>query len=364
MITSISRNLAQQIVDTINDVCGHNINFINTKGIIYASNDYSRLDTYHEIGRQVALTGESIEVTSDDQFTGTNKGINIPIYYHKRIIAVVGISGEPAEVRRYAHLAERIALMLLHERELDMVHRTIEEKKQYLMRSLLYSEFDNPEYLEECLRDLNIDESKEYRIVEIEINSRYNLVNKALLEQDVETLFSSVKNGLYIYAYPHEFIGLICNDFFNRDKFLLTTFAQKHAGIVKTSVGKATALYKCRESYRTSKTALDTLRKNNLDFIVFDDLTIEILFSSLPEDVLEDFANKAIGNLDDADRDFLRTYYENDMSLQRTAELLFLHKNTVQQRLNKIMARTKHNPRHFKDAVVLYLALRSNRNNV
>ena len=47
MATTISKQLAQQIVDTIHDVCGYNINFINTQGIIFASNDPDRIETYH-----------------------------------------------------------------------------------------------------------------------------------------------------------------------------------------------------------------------------------------------------------------------------------------------------------------------------
>lgn len=367
MINSISKILAQEIVDTIHDVCGYNVNFINTKGIIYASNDYSRLDTYHEIGRQVALTGETIEVLSDEQYPGTNKGINIPIYYHKRIIAVVGITGNPVEVRRFAHLAERIAILLLHEQELDIVHRTIEEKKQYLMHSILYCEFDNPEYFDECLTEFNIDKTRNYRIVSIEINNRYNLQNKSLMDQDIETLFSQIQNGLYVYIYPNEFIGLICDDTFKHDEYTLKTFANLHAGIVKTAVGKAMPLYKCNESYTSTKIALQSLNTvHNLhsgddtyptDYIVFDDLTIELFFSSIPANIRIEFNNKVIGNLDENDRSFLKSYYDNDMSLQKTADSLFLHKNTVQQRLNKIMTKTNYNPRSFRDAVVLYLAL-------
>ncbi|MCR4832476.1 MAG: helix-turn-helix domain-containing protein [Butyrivibrio sp.] len=357
MITSITRSLAQQIVDTIHDVCGYNINFINTKGIIYASSDPDRLETYHEIGLRVASTGETIEVTSNKQYPGTNKGINIPIYYHKRIIAVVGISGEPAEVRKFAHLAERVAILLLHEQELNANHRTIDEKKQYLIRSVINSEYDNPDYLEDCFKEFALDKAKKYRVVMIEINKRYNLVNKSMLDLDVETLFSSVKSGIYIYNYPSDFIGIICDDSFAQEKYLLEAFARKHASIVKTAVGKATTMYECGESYSTAKSALRYLDRVDLDYVVFDDLTLEILLSAVPAKVVTEYSSKILSQLDEDEKDFLKVYYDNEMSLQDTADALFLHKNTVQQRLNKIMAKTGKNPRLFKDAVAMYLAL-------
>lgn len=109
----ISRAMAQQIVDTVKDVCSQNINFIDEKGIIVASTDRDRVGTYHEVGYRVVLEGNTIEVTDDNSFRGTRKGINIPITYNGRIIAVIGISGEVEEVRKYAYLAQKITDILL-----------------------------------------------------------------------------------------------------------------------------------------------------------------------------------------------------------------------------------------------------------
>ena len=53
----IDKKLAQQIVSTVRDVCGQNVNFIDCSGVIYASTDESRIGSFHEIGRQAAATG-------------------------------------------------------------------------------------------------------------------------------------------------------------------------------------------------------------------------------------------------------------------------------------------------------------------
>ena len=76
----LSRKTAQKIVDTVKDVCGHDINFINTDGIIFASTNEIRIGEFHEIGKKVIDTKEIIEVESDDSFYGTQKGVNIPSY--------------------------------------------------------------------------------------------------------------------------------------------------------------------------------------------------------------------------------------------------------------------------------------------
>ena len=89
---------------------------------------------------------------------------------------------------------------------------------QYMIRSLIYSEFENMDYLRECFREFKIVEDKTYRMIQIEVNSRYNPVNIPLLEQQVDSLFSSIKNGLYVYNYPKLFIGLVEAEEFTKMK--------------------------------------------------------------------------------------------------------------------------------------------------
>ena len=57
MITSVDSALAQQIVNTVKDVCGYDINFISENGEIFASTNTSRIGTFHEIGKKAAFSG-------------------------------------------------------------------------------------------------------------------------------------------------------------------------------------------------------------------------------------------------------------------------------------------------------------------
>ncbi len=357
MIHSISQQLAQQIVDTIHDVCGYSINFINPQGKIYASSNLDRIGSYHEIGRQVALRGETIEVDNDNRFLGTYKGINIPVYYHKKIIAVVGISGEPKEVRRYAHLAERIANLLLHEQELNEKHRSDDEKKLYIIRSLQDANFDNQEYLHDCLEEFQISPGETYRMLIMEVHNRYNPMNISLLEQQVDNLFQTLPNALYAYTYPNKFVGLISDRSFYRNHTRLQSFSLKYADILKTAIGTAQEISQCYDSWQSAQTALSTIQGNKQAFVLFDDLTLEILLANLKERQRRDFCQKIFSSLNQEAIEFLKIYYEEDLSLQKTADRLFLHKNTVQQRLNRIQQLSGYNPRHFKDAVLLYLGI-------
>ena len=54
----ISKSLACQIVNTVSDLCGQNVNFIDCSGIIFASTNEERIGDFHEIGRQAAVSGD------------------------------------------------------------------------------------------------------------------------------------------------------------------------------------------------------------------------------------------------------------------------------------------------------------------
>ena len=112
----LDKSLAFQVVNTIKDTCGQDINFIDKQGMIFASTNADRIGTFHTIGHKAAQTEQTIEVFSDDDFPGTQKGINMPLYYHGSFLAVIGITGELDQIRQYVHLADRITHLLIREK--------------------------------------------------------------------------------------------------------------------------------------------------------------------------------------------------------------------------------------------------------
>jgi carbohydrate diacid regulator len=57
----------------------------------------------------------------------------------------------------------------------------------------------------------------------------------------------------------------------------------------------------------------------------------------------------------------LSCFFACNQSINKTAERLFIHKNTLQYRLIKIKEITGYDPRVFEEAVLLYLGLYFNR---
>ena len=87
-------------------------------------------------------------------------------------------------------------------------------------------------------------------------------------------------------------------------------------------------------------------------------MDLEMLFSEVSGDTTQAYLHKCMDRINDKDRELLEAYFECDMSLKKTSELLFIHKNTLQYQLNRIQQRTGYDPRSFRDAAVLYTGLK------
>ena len=357
MITSVNRSLAEQIVNTIKDVCNHDINFIDCSGIILASTNPARIGTFHEIGLKAAQTGTSIEVTEDDSFSGTQKGINMPLYHEGRILAVIGITGVPDHIRKYAYLAERITNLLIREQELNQYSRREADKKHFVLQSLIQSDTSNRDYLSNSLETFHIGLNRSYRLILIRISSRYNLTNLSLIEQKTQEMFTLAGISLFTFFYPRDFVALINTETYQKQAFIFHTFANENASILQVSVGKSTPVFQIHHSYESALTAINTLTNASENFALFDDLTLQLILSSVTDDTRNHFLQKTISGLSTQDLDIIKVYFSEDMSLIRTCDKLYLHKNTLQYKLNRIHKITGLNPRKFQDAVLLYLAV-------
>lgn len=372
MITHISHTLAQQIVNTIKDVCSYDINFINPSGTIIASTNAARIGAFHEIGRKAAVTGTTIEVAESDNFTGTRQGINMPLYHEDRLLAVIGITGSPEKVRKYAFLAQRITSLLIREQELGQYSRHQADKKQFVISSLLHGDTQNPEYLLKCLREFQIDPDTPKRLILIHTypaasgqNYTDSVSGSVLSEHQIQNFFKTAGITLYTFRYPGDYLAVTDSSGFSALSGTLRDFAKKHAGTLAVAVGRSVPLYQLGLSLTTAETALRNLNFHRPltdhvcaeNYAVFDDLTLEIVLSSVSPDDREEFSGKTIHQLSLDEKELLRTYFSLEMSLADTAEKLFLHKNTLQYKLNHIYKKCGLNPRKFRDAVLLYLAL-------
>ena len=357
MTPYITRVLAQQIVNTVKDLCGQNVNFIDCSGTIFASTDETRIGTFHEIGQQAAQSGSVIEVRENDRYTGTQAGVNLPIYHNHKMIAVIGITGNPDEVRKYAKLAERITRLLIREKELDAFNHSEAEKKSYIIRALIDQEDIHPEYLRENLSKWNINEKNSWQLLRLKLSVAETSSFSHSLDNTVQQLFLNLDCQLFTFIYPDEYLAVIDSEVFHRERKLLTDFAQKHTDTLCIAVGNPVLIHNLSDSAFSSEIALKSLPTGK-NYAEAAGLDLELILASINSRNKKAFLEKTLDKLSPEDLELLRVYFSCDMSLKKTCEETYLHKNTIQYRLNHIYKKCDYNPREFQDAVRLYLALK------
>ncbi|MFR2773489.1 MAG: CdaR family transcriptional regulator [Clostridium sp.] len=111
-----------------------------------------------------------------------------------------------------------------------------------------------------------------------------------------------------------------------------------------------------------AKKALHACLRTHLhDLRFYDDLNMEIFTDELSETVKSEYVHKIFKGMNDEEIfkavQLLEIYYDEEGSISRAADKLFIHKNTLQNRLKQIQARTGYDPRSIRHSSLFYNAL-------
>lgn len=354
MNITIGKDIAQKIVETVKDICGFNINYIDSNGIIFASTDRSRIEDFHEIGKSVFSSKTIVEVFEDNLYKGTKRGVNMPFFYNNRLLAVIGISGPPSEAKKYAFLALKITKIVLSELELENINYKNRREINFLIKSILDNNFSSFENDFSIFDKYNLSMDDMYSTLIIKLESKSS--NISAIERAITLFLEESGSELFTFQYPNNYVLLIESSKLNLLSGSLGDLYNRYSHEINIGIGKSCMIRKQYISFNSAKTALHVARKKNT-IVYYDDLDIDILLDNIPENTKKEYSEKIFKNLDIGDIDILKTYFNNSCSLKKTSEDLFIHKNTLQYSLNKIYDKSGFNPRNFEDSIILYLAL-------
>ncbi len=116
----LDKKIAQKIADEVMKTMGYNINVMNKNGIIIGSGLSERLGTFHETAMLAICNSMTCEVTEEEskKLQGVKPGINMPIMNKAGdVIGVVGITGDPDEVRNIGKLVKMTAELIIEQQE-------------------------------------------------------------------------------------------------------------------------------------------------------------------------------------------------------------------------------------------------------
>lgn len=373
----LSSELARSIVDRTMKVVNHNINIMNEQGTIIASGDRSRIGTIHE-GAIIALQRKSefiIDENESEKLKGVLPGINLVIEFKNRVVGVIGVTGEPEEVSQYGKLIKTTAEMMIEQEHIIRGLEWNSRIKEEMMLAFIYNKQDSFILLEGYAKKIGISYDTPTNVFIVELNFEEAFEKRDLdISNRIIRLLEGTFKGSLAAAINGKTIALLHKCLPSNNK--TTDYKEKlrevnekiydKIGInVKISTGKvADNLYEVHKSFEIANETLLFGKKMfpSDNVYVFDLLKSEMLFSQNSTkwkiDELENTyklieSNDKNGEL----RETLEALIEENGELNNVSSKLFIHRNTLSYRLNKIHKLTNKNPRKYTDLFWLYSAM-------
>ena len=153
--------MARRFIEQVTQYTEYNINIMDESGVIIASRDPKRVGTYHEVAdRIIHGTQDMIVITDEKMFPGVLPGINMAIIHEGRREGVVGVTGDPDKIHDVA-LITRMAMeaMLKYEKQQEQI-RLRRSRKEHFISLLTQSEFASATEIRGIAGQLEYDESR------------------------------------------------------------------------------------------------------------------------------------------------------------------------------------------------------------
>lgn len=365
---------AQDIVEEIGAIVGQNINMMDSDGVIIASTDPTRLGNFHEGAKHIIDAGlAELYVTPDAAKQATppmRAGINLPITYECRIVGVVGITGEYDQVIGYGQVVKKMTEILIRERVQEEARRLdLRVTSRFLEEWVLGAGILRPAFLAERGRQLGIDIRRPRRVMVVSLDDVEDhidsLAGQELIERVENAVLDIVRRddaALVLRNAARQILLLRAAD--NR---CLLALAKDLAAMVQTRFQKTLRVGfddrngNIHEAYGQADRAWRTAASLPNRIAGFGELDLEFFLQEISTQTKFEYIEKIFHSYGDAERgpvmELLRAYFVAGGSLKKTADSLYIHRNTLQYKLRRLEQMTGYDVRQPRHAAVFVMAL-------
>ncbi|TDL61157.1 hypothetical protein E2R56_30005 [Rhodococcus qingshengii] len=388
----ITSEVGQSVIEEMQKITEHNINFINDEGIIIASMDSNRIGDVHDGALQVLQTKQKVVVYEENQFSGAKPGVNFPINLGNQIVGVIGITGVPQEVNRLGEVIQKMTEILIKEAYLEQQTDLEELAKTSFVDEWVHGKWENDKLFASRGWILGINVHLPRVAVILDPIGFHDMVYEKL-----SAYHADVQGELEVQKLRQEILSTIRNHFYHLQDIIFPFGSSKYVVLMtvndpnpskkeyellvsllerirqdiknKYSFDIAISVGTCQpDMYGVSKSfkeadSIISFAKRQKEILFYHQLGIETFIEDISTDTRKNFIERIL-QMDRSSKDFqqlvetLDVFFQANQSIQEASEKLYIHKNTLQYRLKKISERTGYDPRHFIDAVLLYIAIK------
>lgn len=355
----LTKALAREIVRETSLRLSRNVNIMNNEGIIIASCDESRIDTVHEGARQVIETGQPFLIHEKESgiFEGSQPGINLPIVFQESIVGVIGVTGDPGQMNDIGGLVKMTTELMMKQEYLASQSEWTQRTKEMIIEELLQKE-PSYDHIYRGLDLLNVELQAPLRLALIQLNPDRTAPNQAI----IQAIESPLKRGTGFSGFTHTHRLALLTSTENETQFL-DVLRQIQSGCKHLHLNNRivysnafTELDECKQAYADCDLSL-AISDEQLTLVSFANVESRALIHQLDKAAVRRFSERVLTDAVQKQADTLTAFFLNSLNIQKTADDLFIHRNTLLYRLDKIKESTGYDPKHFHDALTLQMAL-------
>lgn len=348
----MSNRLFQGVVHQMRDTIDRVIGVVDDSATIIACSELSKIGAYNEF---ISLDlADSHEAFVRDGYTYKPFGSTMKIDY------AVFVKGVDETASKYAQI---LAITLS---SIKQYYDEKYDRNNFIKNIVLDNILPGDIYIKARELHFNTDTSRVallIRILSVNDVSAYDVIQNLFPDKQKDFVFNINENDIVL-------IKEIRSDIDSRDlEKLARSIVDTLSGefYTRSTVGIGTPVIGVKDlarSFKEAQIALEVGKVFDTDKIIvsYDNLGIARLIYQLPTTLCKTFLKEVFkrGSIDSLDQETLFTiqkFFENNLNVSETSRKLFVHRNTLVYRLEKIKKLTGLDLREFDHAIIFKIAL-------
>lgn len=349
---SMSNRLFQGIVHQMKDTINRTVGVIDENGTVIACSELSRVGSGDEMF-SIEL-GDSHEVFLRDGYTYKPFGVHVKPDY------AVFIEGTDDTAAKYAGI---IAISLSG---IKQYYDEKYDRNNFVKNIILDNVLPGDISLKARELHFNADISRVVFLISVISSndvSAYDVIQNLFPDKNKDFVFNITEADIVLVKEVKNSIDV--KDLEKLARSISDTLSSEF--FTKVNVGIGTPVIGVKElarSFKEAQTALEVGKVFDTDknIVSYDNLGIARLIYHLPTTLCETFLKEvfkknSIESLDQETLFTIQKFFENSLNVSETSRKLFVHRNTLVYRLDKIKKLTGLDLREFDHAIIFKIAL-------
>jgi carbohydrate diacid regulator len=348
----MSNRLFQSVMHQMKDVINRMIGVVDETATIISCSELSKIGMANEF---IALDlSDSHDIFIRDGYTYKPFGPHIKPDY------AVFVEGTDEVASKYAQI---LAITLS---SIKQYYDEKYDRNNFVKNVVLDNILPGDIYIKTRELHFNTDVSRVallIRVVSVNDVSAYDVVQNLFPDKQKDFVFSISESDIVLVKEIKPGVG--SKDIEKLARSIVDTLSSEFYTRVIVGIGTTVVGIKdLSRSFKEAQTALEVGKVFDTEesIVSYDNLGIARLIYQLPTTLCETFLNEVFkqGSIDSLDHETLftiRKFFENNLNVSETSRKLFVHRNTLVYRLEKIKKLTGLDLREFDHAIIFKIAL-------